>query len=66
MFMKEALCRMYLNRPNEAINYAMNAYHLKQKLGDEVELQNCIDGCVSIFMSCGRVQDVRMNKICQI
>lgn len=28
VFLKESLCYMYLDRSNEAIKYAINAYHL--------------------------------------
>lgn len=66
VFLKESLCFMYLDRSNEAIKYAINAYHLKQQQGDEEEVVACLEQCVAIFVTCGRIFDVGLRGSCDI
>lgn len=66
VFLKESLCYMYLGRNNEAIKYAINAYHLKQQQGDEEEVVSCLEQCVAIFITCGRIFDVWLRRLCDV
>lgn len=65
VFLKTALAHMYMQHFTEAVNYAMNAYHLKQQMSDEDKedgLISCIEQCLAIIMSCQRTSDVGIEQ----